>query len=80
MLIVLKSDSLNLLEPSGHVQACNGNALPLIISSAYGINLDGRMLDKILYVVGESDMPLYLLQSIDSESNGKLRCFLNSVC
>ena len=78
MLIVLKSGSL-FLEPSGHVQACNGIALPLIISSAYGINLHGRMLDKILYVVGASDMPLYLLQSIDSESNGKLRCFLNSV-
>ena len=27
--IVLKSGSLNLLEPSGPVQACNGNALPL---------------------------------------------------
>ena len=25
---VLKSGSLNLLEPSGPVQACNGNALP----------------------------------------------------
>ena len=29
-----------------------------IISSAYGINLESRMLDKILYVVGKSDMPL----------------------
>jgi hypothetical protein len=29
-----------------------------IISSAYGVNLDSRMLDKILYVVGKSDMPL----------------------
>ena len=27
--IVTKSGSLNLLEPSGPVQACNGNALPL---------------------------------------------------
>jgi len=27
--IVLKSGSLNLLEPSGTVQACNGIALPL---------------------------------------------------
>jgi len=80
VLSVLKSGSLNLLEPSGHVQTCNGIALPLIVSTAYGINLDGRMLDNILYVVGESDMPLYLLQSIDSESNIKLRCFLNSVC
>jgi len=27
--IVLKSGNLNLLEPSGPVQACNGIALPL---------------------------------------------------
>jgi len=27
-----------------------------IISSAYGINLDSRMLDKMLYVAGKSDM------------------------
>ena len=31
VLIVLKSGSLNLLEPSGPVQACNGIALPLVI-------------------------------------------------
>ena len=29
-----------------------------IISSAYGVNLDSKMSDKILYVVGKSDMPL----------------------
>ena len=29
MLIVLKSGSLSLLEPSGHVQVCNGIDLPL---------------------------------------------------
>ena len=29
MSIVLKSGNLNLLEPSGPVQACNGIALPL---------------------------------------------------
>jgi len=29
-----------------------------IISSAYGVNIDSRMLDKILYLVGKSDMPL----------------------
>jgi hypothetical protein len=29
MLIALKFESLNLLEPSGPVQACNVNALPL---------------------------------------------------
>ena len=35
-----------------------------IISSAYGVNLESRMLDKILYVVGKSDMRLQLLQSV----------------
>ena len=37
-----------------------------IISSAYGLNLDRRMLDKILYVLGKSDMQLKLLQSLIS--------------
>jgi len=26
--------------------------------SAYGVNLDSRMMDKILYVFDKSDMPL----------------------
>jgi len=30
----------------------------LIISSAYGVNLDSRMLDKILYVIEKNVMPL----------------------
>jgi len=29
-----------------------------IISSTYGVNLETRILDKILYVVGNSDIPL----------------------
>jgi hypothetical protein len=29
--IVLKSGSLNLLEPSGPVKACNGIALPIVV-------------------------------------------------
>jgi hypothetical protein len=33
MPIVLKSGSLNLLEPSGPVQACNGIALPLPLTT-----------------------------------------------
>jgi len=35
-----------------------------ITSSAYGVNLDSRMLDKILYAVSNSDMLLQLLQSV----------------
>ena len=37
---------------------------PPIISSAYGVSLDSRVLDKILYAVGKSDMPLLLLKSV----------------
>jgi len=36
--IVLKSGSLNLLEPSGPVQACNGIALPLYDISSLSVN------------------------------------------
>ena len=35
MPIVLKSGSLNLLEPSGPVQACNGIALPFTFTLLY---------------------------------------------
>jgi len=38
----------------------------LIISSTYGINFYSWMLDKILYVVDKSNMPLWLLQSVSS--------------
>ena len=49
MPIVLKSGSLNLLEPSGPVQACNGIVLPLlqhcgpgsVVGIATGYKLDG---------------------------------------
>jgi hypothetical protein len=36
---VKKSGGLNLLEPCGPVQACNGTALPLDISNKYQIIL-----------------------------------------
>jgi hypothetical protein len=36
----LKSRSLNLLEPSGPVQACNGIALPLPFSHSVGRAFD----------------------------------------
>jgi len=35
---VLKSGSLNLLEPSGPVQACNGIALPLPLPKQHIMN------------------------------------------
>ena len=37
--IVLKSGSLSLLEPTGPVQACNGNALPFLLGGVGGQRL-----------------------------------------
>ena len=45
MPIVLKSGSLNLLEPSGPVQACNGIALPftnMFVHTVGGIVLQNQ--------------------------------------
>jgi len=42
----------------------NPHWLSQIISSAYGVNLDSRLLDRILYVVDRSDMPWLLIQSV----------------
>ena len=49
-----------------------------IISSAYGVNLDCRMWDKILYVVGKSDTPLWLRQSVLSPFLQTGRCIIDS--
>jgi hypothetical protein len=35
-----------------------------VISSAYGVNLDSRMLDKILYVVDETDVPVCIFMTV----------------
>jgi hypothetical protein len=44
VLIVLKSGSLNLLEPSGPVKACNGTALPFTVGMLGG---GGRRSSKL---------------------------------
>jgi len=46
--IVLKSGSLNLLEPSGPVQACNGIALPLPLPVLFlpGMLKDQKTMDQ----------------------------------
>jgi hypothetical protein len=38
--IVLKSESLNLLEPSGPIQACKGIALPLPLSALKKVKVE----------------------------------------
>jgi len=35
-----------------------------MIFSAYGVNFDSRMLDKILYIVDKNDTPQELVQSV----------------
>ena len=42
----------------------NPHWLSPILSSAYGVNLDSRLLDKILCIVDRSDMPWLLVQSV----------------
>jgi hypothetical protein len=55
VLIVLKSGSLNLLEPYGPVQACNGIVLPLPLPSLK-LGGDGEDRIKIMPVVEEVRM------------------------
>jgi hypothetical protein len=50
--IVLKSESLNLLEPSGPVKACNGIALP------YWEVVSGQTIPQQLYHRGHQDCHL----------------------
>jgi hypothetical protein len=42
----------------------NPHWLSPVISPAYGVNLDSRLLDKIVYVIDRSDMPWLLVQSV----------------
>jgi len=35
-----------------------------VISSAYGVSLDSRMLDEILYVVDETDVPVCIFMTV----------------
>jgi hypothetical protein len=50
--IVLKSGSLNLLEPSGLVQACNGIALPLPLPiGKIETDKEDRIVEEITYLL-----------------------------
>jgi hypothetical protein len=50
MLIVLKSVNLNLLEPSGPVQAFNGIALPLLIFIPKSMMVKGELQELHAYI------------------------------
>jgi len=47
--IIFKSESLNLLEPSGPAQACNGIALPFIFSWYLMCEQNGSRREPALY-------------------------------
>jgi hypothetical protein len=42
----------------------NPHLWPAVISTAYGVNTEIRILDKMLYAFSNSDIPLGLLQSV----------------
>ena len=54
MPIVLKSGSLNLLEPSGPVQACHGNALPFTSQHTFIVlyyKLNTKILEELVATI-----------------------------
>ena len=48
----MKSESLNFLEPSGPVQACNGNALPLPFTILTLVQIYSELNKCVVYFVG----------------------------
>jgi hypothetical protein len=60
--MVLKSGSLNLLEPSGPVQVCNGIALPFLLNS-FVIHV---AISEIKLVLFDGHNPIFLIQLVDS--------------
>jgi hypothetical protein len=78
--IVLKSGSLNLLEPSGPVQACNGNALPFLLTI---FSLISKMndYDIIPLINGPSDQDaqLIILNYIQNQPYEHQSCFKRNI-
>ena len=73
MSTVLKSESLDLLEPSGPVQACNGIALPLPRTKRW-VGHVGRMdIKKFLQSVAEILKEKDLLENHDDNERIKLK-------
>ena len=87
MSIVWKSGSLNLLEPSGSVQACNGIALPLtfpIIWNSHGSLPPSLHLPTLLLTVHDQHSTTFAIKMFSSlrallwdryvKEESKLRC------
>ena len=87
MPIVLKSGSLNLLEPSGPVQGCTGIALPLLLPLLIFVGrpmtpssatswLASQFLNQLHHRVPSSPPPLLW----HKQGQTFLQVFLNTVC
>jgi len=63
--VVTKSGSLNFLEPSGPVQACNGTALPLLAQSivAESNDLSQAFLISAMKLDGNSDKETFAISA-----------------
>jgi len=64
--IVLKSGSLNFLEPSGPVQACNGIALPLPLPCLR------KELQEVMYLDWRGLAPYQSLPTQNDTANAKI--------
>ena len=73
MLIALKSGNLTQLEPSGPVQACNGIALPLHVSTLYGPSSGGN-------VVKGTQLTVLIKYSPCTYKSIQLECYVCVVC
>jgi len=69
---VLKSGGLNLLEPSGTIQACNGIAIPLPLLD---VTLKWYSLEKVcVFVSATTDISAPLITKVD-----KFYCFYEAI-
>ena len=82
MPIVLKSGSLNLLEPSGPVQACNGIALPLqfeCVCDVYTFRWQIERCRRVVITVGRDSAELVRVFE-RSRGTGHLEKHLGTLC
>jgi hypothetical protein len=74
--IVLKSGSLNLLEPSGPIQACNGIALPLFTSGYHIQKQNGWYLSSWSFRTFEDETNIFfrnICRQLYNEAASQLR-------
>jgi hypothetical protein len=72
VVIVLKSGSLNLLEPSGPVKACNGFALPLPLTIYYDDKDDNNYYNNHTVIISVGNTGLYLIENCQTTQESRL--------